>query len=171
MLIILGLEARRLRCIKFPQSVRVRILPRDRLFDKSRQGQEMKSKSLMERHVEIRLGLRRELLTKEIQRIAYLIDAVPPEEDEPAISCEGDASAQFADHEASILHLNAQLAELSEINAAFKRVADGTYGICSNCESEISFARLTCEPTAGRCTDCETRSEKDVATIGSTFSF
>jgi len=131
----------------------------------------MKDKSLLEWHIEIRLGLRRELLTAAIQRTAYLIDAVPPDEDEVEIFGEGDTSSQFAAHEASILRLNAQLAELSEINAAFKRIANGTFGSCSNCGKPISFERLTCEPTACRCTACDAHCEKDVATVGSTYSF
>jgi RNA polymerase-binding transcription factor DksA len=132
----------------------------------------MKNKSLLEWHIEIRLGLRRELLTAAIQRTAYLIDAVPPDEDELEIFGVGDdASSQFAAHEASILHLNTQLAELSEINAAFKRIADGTFGNCSNCGKPISFERLTCEPTACRCSVCDAHSEKDIATVASTYSF
>ena len=43
---------------------------------------------------------------------------------------------------------------LAEIDAALKRIEDGTYGICTNCGEQISAERLEALPWATLCIDC-----------------
>jgi DnaK suppressor protein len=43
---------------------------------------------------------------------------------------------------------------LTEIDAALKRIEDGTYGICTNCGKQIPEARLEARPWATLCIDC-----------------
>ncbi|MFT3857643.1 MAG: TraR/DksA family transcriptional regulator [Aquabacterium sp.] len=50
--------------------------------------------------------------------------------------------------------------ELTEIAEAQARIADGSYGECSDCGCEIPVARLRVEPTARRCIDCQERYER-----------
>jgi DnaK suppressor protein len=49
--------------------------------------------------------------------------------------------------------------ELQEIEAALSRIADGSYGICSDCGEEIGQARLQAYPAAVRCLPCQEKSE------------
>lgn len=51
-------------------------------------------------------------------------------------------------------------AELVAIDAALKRVADGSYGLCVQCGASIATARLHANPTALRCVNCQTDEEK-----------
>jgi DnaK suppressor protein len=44
---------------------------------------------------------------------------------------------------------------LGKIDEAIQRLEDGTYGICPECDSEISEARLTALPFASLCRDCQ----------------
>jgi DnaK suppressor protein len=44
---------------------------------------------------------------------------------------------------------------LNKIDAALRRLDDGTYGDCFECGEEISEARLRALPFAVRCKDCE----------------
>ena len=44
--------------------------------------------------------------------------------------------------------------EVALLSAALKRIEDGTYGICQNCESEISNERLKAVPYAPLCQTC-----------------
>lgn len=46
---------------------------------------------------------------------------------------------------------------LDEIDAALRRLADGTYGVCVDCGRGIPAARLDARPTATRCVDCAER--------------
>lgn len=45
--------------------------------------------------------------------------------------------------------------EIREIEAARSRLADGSYGICAECGTDIGFERLRAYPTALRCFDCQ----------------
>ncbi|MCC6195078.1 MAG: TraR/DksA C4-type zinc finger protein [Burkholderiales bacterium] len=49
--------------------------------------------------------------------------------------------------------------ELREVEAAFARVADGTYGECVDCGKNIPHARLVANPSAARCIPCQERAE------------
>jgi DnaK suppressor protein len=44
---------------------------------------------------------------------------------------------------------------LSKIDAALRRLDEGTYGNCFECGDEIAEARLRALPFAARCKDCE----------------
>ncbi len=50
--------------------------------------------------------------------------------------------------------------ELQDIQAALARIADGSYGSCTDCGEEISRARLKAYPTAKRCLPCQERKER-----------
>jgi RNA polymerase-binding protein DksA len=48
---------------------------------------------------------------------------------------------------------------LSEIDAALKRIEEGTYGTCLSCGREIPRERLEAQPWASLCIDCKRRAE------------
>ncbi|MDA8361091.1 MAG: TraR/DksA family transcriptional regulator [Gammaproteobacteria bacterium] len=72
----------------------------------------------------------------------------------------GDESmaAQFVD--LNLTEAQTELRELRAIEEAFSRLADNTYGYCTECGGEIPYARLEAYPTAERCTECQTRHER-----------
>jgi RNA polymerase-binding transcription factor DksA len=49
--------------------------------------------------------------------------------------------------------------ELAEVTEALARVADGSYGICTQCGRHIAHERLAVQPAASRCLDCQSRAE------------
>jgi DnaK suppressor protein len=49
---------------------------------------------------------------------------------------------------------------LAEIDAALKRIDDGTYGICVNCGAQISPERVEAMPWATLCIDCKRKEER-----------
>lgn len=51
-------------------------------------------------------------------------------------------------------------AELVAIDAALRRVADGSYGLCVDCGASIATARLHAAPTALRCVGCQEKTER-----------
>jgi DnaK suppressor protein len=51
-------------------------------------------------------------------------------------------------------------AVLRNIEAALKRVEDGSYGLCRDCNEPINPKRLEFDPTALRCIDCESNLEQ-----------
>ena len=52
-----------------------------------------------------------------------------------------------------LLQIDAKL--LRAIEAAIERVESGSYGICTNCEEEISHARLKAVPWTSVCIACK----------------
>jgi RNA polymerase-binding protein DksA len=49
---------------------------------------------------------------------------------------------------------------LAELDAALKRLDDGTYGVCTSCGQEIAPERLEAYPWASLCIDCKRESER-----------
>jgi RNA polymerase-binding protein DksA len=48
---------------------------------------------------------------------------------------------------------------LADIDAALRRIDDGTYGICVNCGEQIPVQRLEAYPAASLCIDCKRDAE------------
>ncbi len=44
--------------------------------------------------------------------------------------------------------------EIARIDAAIRRVGEGTYGLCLNCEEDIEPGRLEVDPAATLCVTC-----------------
>ncbi len=51
-------------------------------------------------------------------------------------------------------------AELDTVEAALRRIADGSYGVCVDCGTDIPVARLHATPETSRCVTCQTRNEQ-----------
>jgi RNA polymerase-binding transcription factor DksA len=49
--------------------------------------------------------------------------------------------------------------ELSAIQAALRRISEGGYGSCSDCDRDIGRERLLVQPSAQRCLPCQQRAE------------
>jgi RNA polymerase-binding transcription factor DksA len=47
--------------------------------------------------------------------------------------------------------------QLDDVNAAFGKLDDGTYGTCRSCRKEIGAARMEARPSSLYCVDCKTR--------------
>jgi DnaK suppressor protein len=54
-----------------------------------------------------------------------------------------------------------ELNHLKKIDAALKKMEDGTYGECENCGEQIAVARLLARPVAQLCIDCKTAQENE----------
>lgn len=52
-----------------------------------------------------------------------------------------------------------RVAMLRNIDAALRRIDDGSYGLCIDCEEPINPRRLEFDPTVLRCVDCASKFE------------
>jgi RNA polymerase-binding protein DksA len=111
----------------------------------------------------------RSLLEEERQRVKAAIDNIHHEHP-GSISDETGEDAVYDNHLADTAtetydrELDYTLEEnsehvLSEIDAALKRIDNGTYGQCSNCGKQIPEERLEARPYATLCIDCQRRRE------------
>jgi DnaK suppressor protein len=63
---------------------------------------------------------------------------------------------QFAaQRELAIQNLDRESGLLRDLRAALRRIHDGTFGSCVQCESAISSKRLAAVPWAARCIECQ----------------
>jgi len=94
------------------------------------------------------LELRRETLLEELKR-----DADRLKEERTGERTDPTPDLDEAD-------LSRDQHELGDIDAARRRLDDGSYGTCTDCGVAIDFERLHAEPEAARCIDCQRRHEK-----------
>ncbi len=78
----------------------------------------------------------------------------------------GDYSMADEVADLNIALADRQIRELRDIDEAFARVKDGSFGSCVDCGAEIVAARLLVYPTAKRCLACQERHEQLYAQEG-----
>ena len=74
---------------------------------------------------------------------------------------ERDSAAERNLREVEWNQFSALNLELSEVEAARKRLADGTFGVCEDCSGEIPAPRLAAVPTARKCIGCQELTERE----------
>ena len=66
-----------------------------------------------------------------------------------------DAVQLAALRDQAISDLDREFRMLREVNAALERFEDGSYGVCDECDEEISPRRLDALPWARHCVRCQ----------------
>jgi RNA polymerase-binding protein DksA len=113
----------------------------------------------------------RTLLTEERERVRSTLDhlhgehpgSLDEETDELATASDhhmGDVASTTLDREIDYSLGDNSEQVLAEIDAALKRIDDGTYGICTKCGREISLERLEARPWAALCIEDARSSER-----------
>ena len=82
------------------------------------------------------------------RRRAVLVDEITAEAGRTALD-EAELADEMRDHQ-----------ELQDIEAALRRVQDGSYGVCTDCGGAVGLERLRAEPEAARCIECQRRHER-----------
>lgn len=74
-----------------------------------------------------------------------------------------DSTLATIERDASLTCRRLAVEQYREVVAALKRMENGDYGICVDCEEPIPQARLTAVPYARRCRHCQERLERVAA--------
>lgn len=70
------------------------------------------------------------------------------------------ASADYT--QSQILRMrNREIFYFKKLERALKKIEDGEYGICEDCNAPIKYQRLAARPTAELCIDCKEEAERD----------
>ncbi len=72
---------------------------------------------------------------------------------------QGDWAQTDAERDLAVTLEERELAELNDIGAALKAIAEASFGSCVDCSADIGAARLRAAPTAVRCIACQTKLE------------
>jgi RNA polymerase-binding protein DksA len=78
----------------------------------------------------------------------------------------GDESMANALSDFNVARVDRQVQGIRDIEAAFRRIKDGEYGVCIDCGDDIGFTRLQAYPTAKRCIICQEKREKQYVQEG-----
>jgi DnaK suppressor protein len=55
---------------------------------------------------------------------------------------------------------------IKKVRKALNRVENGTFGICEECDDNISIKRLKARPVTTQCIDCKTKEEASEKALG-----
>lgn len=102
------------------------------------------------------LLLRREALARSIKGDLSLLRELHGEASGDIL----DAAADSVQDEINSRLLEVESDELLAIDAAINRIADGTYGVCQDCDKPIPLRRLQAVPYVVDCIDCRRAAEK-----------
>lgn len=72
-----------------------------------------------------------------------------------------DQIQYLSERDLEIRNLDREFALLRQVRAALGRVHDGSFGVCVDCDSEISSKRLAAVPWAPRCIQCQDAADGD----------
>lgn len=72
----------------------------------------------------------------------------------------GDYSLADEVADLNIAMADRQVRELRDLDAAYARIKEGSFGSCVDCGADIEPARLLAYPTALRCVACQERHEQ-----------
>ena len=78
----------------------------------------------------------------------------------------GDESMANALADFNVAILDRHIQGMRDIEAAFQRIKDGTYGVCVDCGDDVAFNRLQAYPTAKRCLVCQEKREREYVQEG-----
>jgi DnaK suppressor protein len=94
------------------------------------------------------------------KREGITIEKSADQMDEIQYASERDLAIRNVDRESRMLR---------QVRAALRRVHEGTFGICLDCESAIGPKRLLAVPSAPRCIECQGAADREG--LGNTESF
>jgi RNA polymerase-binding transcription factor DksA len=112
------------------------------------------------------IGKRRQALIAELRRDAAKARGESFGEIAGPAPDSGDESVAALIADLDQADLSRDLGELRGLEAARTRLADGSYGVCVDCGSDIGVERLRAEPGAPRCIRCQALHEKTFAGTG-----
>ena len=122
----------------------------------NQQIEKLKSRLLAERDQLSRLA-DEEIQTSREQPYRKLAGDVHDKGDESVAVQVAGLQAELADRHTLELH---------HVEAALKRIAEGSYGICADCGEDIGYKRLQAYPMAKRCIECKRKFENQQGGAG-----
>ena len=114
-----------------------------------RQRDELQER-LANRRQALRAEIQRELANSDDPRVTGFMNQLVATEDWVLADILSDLD---------IATVTRDVGELAEVDVALARIAEGSYGTCSDCGEPIGWPRLNAQPTAERCIVCQQKLE------------
>jgi DnaK suppressor protein len=100
----------------------------------------------------------RKILEKKAEEVRRSMSAQKAAQVVSRLDCPSDEGDLSQQHHEEWIFLNRNTIEiklLREVTDALRRIDHGTYGVCAECEEEISVKRLDALPWARYCVTCQ----------------
>ncbi|MDH4231015.1 MAG: TraR/DksA C4-type zinc finger protein [Nitrospirota bacterium] len=123
---------------------------------------QQKAKTSQDRLLELRKSLLRkkeDILKEAKEEISKYISGENKQLVDTALD-DGDWAVVDISEDISLLRLSSHRKLMHGIDEAIRKIAEGTYGICEECNEEISEKRLLVLPAATLCIDCQEHKEQ-----------
>lgn len=105
-------------------------------------------------------NLKEELLSRKASLEAELIKSTEDLiEDEPMFPDAVDQAAADSGRDVAVRIKNRERDILVELKEAIRRIEDGVFGICEECDEPISEARMRANPSTTLCINCKAELE------------
>lgn len=108
----------------------------------------------MQEHFKTILSVWKEQLLSEVERT---VDHLKAEAENPSDQSDRATQEEIFGFELRERDRGRKLTD--KIDVCLKRIEDGSYGFCEQCDNEIGLRRLEARPTATLCIDCKTLDE------------
>ena len=112
---------------------------------------------LQQRHATLRDEVRKELMAMDDARYIDLAGRVHDSGEESVADLLSDLD---------VARIDRQVNEIRSIEAALRRIDMGIYGVCRECDGDITYERLQSQPAAERCVICQEQHERSYAHEG-----
>ena len=106
---------------------------------------------LLQRSAALRADIARELAKYESEKYVDLADRVADTADEAVADLLSDIN---------LAEISRDVIEFRDVEAALLRLAEGSYGRCTDCGKSIDGRRLAVSPEAARCVRCQQKFEE-----------
>ena len=116
-----------------------------------------------------RLIERRAQLSKEVREVGARDETESFRALTGEVADSGDEAAATSMIDGNHAAVDRDLGEIHAIDSALERVANGTYGTCTECAEPIARERLLAFPAAARCVPCQAHYEKTHLSASRTF--
>ncbi len=106
---------------------------------------------LHQRRAELLEEIRQELIRSDNEQYMELAGTVHDR---------GEESVADLLYDLGVASVDRHVKELTDIETALIRIVTGVFGICIECEGAVSYDRLSVNPSAKRCYDCQKHYEQ-----------
>jgi DnaK suppressor protein len=101
----------------------------------------------------------------ELEKATRMRDAIAVEPSADQI----DEIQRASERALAISHVDRDTKQLRNARAALRRIREGTFGMCEECEEEIHPKRLLAIPWASLCIECQEEADAHQAAEGSIY--
>lgn len=114
-------------------------------------------------YLEKKLANRASLLRHSVQLEKERLENQPAHELAGEAGDSGDEAVAMMIIDLDAARIERHLKEIQAIEAAYNRIENGSYGVCTHCGIDIDYQRLIANPAAHRCIECQRNYENTYA--------